>query len=52
VTITDEAGDTITGANSIIARLPNEYKKYNNDLDIYFESDSKFAKVGAKTKIS
>jgi hypothetical protein len=45
ITITDEAGDTITGSNSIIARLPVEYKKYNSDLDIYFESDSKFAKV-------
>ena len=29
VTVTDSAGDIISGSNSIIARLPEMYKRWN-----------------------
>lgn len=52
VSVIDSAQDNITWSNSIIARLPEEYKKYNSSLDIYFETDSKFAKVWDNIKIT
>ncbi|MDD3144972.1 MAG: MG2 domain-containing protein [Candidatus Gracilibacteria bacterium] len=51
VTVTDEAGDTISGSNSVIAKLPNEYKKYNNESSLKFTSSDKFLKVGGKIDI-
>lgn len=48
VTVTDEAWDTITGSNSVIAKLPSEYKRWNRDLDIYFDTENKFVAVGDK----
>lgn len=52
VTVTDTAWDTITGSNSIIARLPSEYKKWNNNLDIYFTADERFVPVWGKVNIT
>lgn len=51
VTVTDEAWDTITGSNSIITKLPSEFKKYNSDLDINFKTDTKFVKVWERIEI-
>ncbi|MDD3794035.1 MAG: alpha-2-macroglobulin family protein [Candidatus Gracilibacteria bacterium] len=51
VSVTDSAGDTISGSNSIIAKLPEEYKKYNNSLSLNFESKDRFLKVGERFNI-
>lgn len=52
VTVTDSIWDTISGSNSIIARLPDEYKKYNNDLSVFFESEEKFIKAWSSVTIN
>ncbi|MDD2907509.1 MAG: alpha-2-macroglobulin family protein [Candidatus Gracilibacteria bacterium] len=52
VSVTDEAGDTITGSNSVIAKLPNDYKKYNNESSLEFTSSDKFLKVGGYIDIT
>ncbi len=46
ITVTDNAWDTISWSNSIIAKLPKEYKKYNRDLGLEFSSENKFIKSG------
>lgn len=46
VTVTDKIWDKISWSNSIIARLPDEYKRYNNDSNLFFESSEKFIKLG------
>jgi len=51
VTVTDETGDTITWSNSVIAKLPDEYKKYNNQLSLKFSTDEKFVKTWNKVDI-
>lgn len=51
VSVTDSAWDTISGSNSIIAKLPEEYKKYNNSLSLNFESKDRFLKVGDRFNI-
>jgi len=51
VTVTDETWDTITGSNSIIAKLPEEFKKYNNQLSLKFNSSEKFVKTWNKVDI-
>lgn len=45
ITVTDDAGDTITWSNTILTKLPDEYKKYNSSNWIIFNVDSKFSKV-------
>ncbi len=52
VTVTDAAGDTISGANALIARLPNKYKRWNPDVGIFFETDKRFYKAGETFQIS
>lgn len=51
VTVTDETGDTITWSNSVIAKLPEEFKKYNNQLSLKFNSSEKFVKTWNKVDI-
>ncbi len=51
VTVTDETWDTITWSNSIIAKLPDEFKKYNNKLSLKFVSNEKFVKTWNKVEI-
>ena len=51
VTVTDETGDTITWSNSVIAKLPEEFKKYNNQLSLKFSSSEKFVKTWNKVDI-
>lgn len=45
VTVKDSSWDVISWTNSIIAKLPEEYKWYNNDLSINFKSENKFVKA-------
>ncbi len=52
VTVTDSVWDTISWSNSIIAKLPAEYKKYNNDLSVAFNSDQKFIKAWNSLEIN
>lgn len=52
VTVTDSAGDTISGANAIIARLPEEYKRWNPESGVYFETEKRFYKQGESFEIS
>ncbi|MDD2871769.1 MAG: alpha-2-macroglobulin family protein, partial [Candidatus Gracilibacteria bacterium] len=52
VTVIDSVGDTISGSNSIIAKLPNDYKSYNRDLSIEFSAANKFIKSGDKIEIN
>ncbi len=49
--VTDAAGDTIAGSNSVIARLPNAYKKWNPQSRIQFSSEKKFYKQGEKVEL-
>ncbi|MFK7780706.1 MAG: MG2 domain-containing protein, partial [Candidatus Gracilibacteria bacterium] len=51
VTVTDKVGDTISGTNSVIAKLPDNYKRYNNELSVAFKSEQKFIKAGKKITI-
>jgi len=44
VTVTDAAGDKISGANSLVARLPAEYKRWNPESGIQFSTESRFYK--------
>ena len=52
VTIKDSIGDEISGANSVIVKLPDEYKKYNPNFSLKFTSDKKFYKTGEEIKIT
>ena len=45
VTVTDTTWDTISWTNSIIAKLPTDYKRYNKDLSIEFKPEKKFIKT-------
>ncbi|PID86289.1 hypothetical protein CSB08_01355 [Candidatus Gracilibacteria bacterium] len=42
VTVIDSAGDSITGSNSIIAKMPEKFKKWYGKADLFFETDKKF----------
>ena len=42
VTVKDSVWDIISGTNSVLAKLPSEYKTYNRDLSIEFNSNNKF----------
>ncbi|MDP2090984.1 MAG: alpha-2-macroglobulin family protein [Candidatus Gracilibacteria bacterium] len=46
VTVTDSVGDTISGANSIIAKLPSDYKMYDNTSSVEFSAENKFILAG------
>lgn len=52
VTVKDAAGDTISSSNSIIARLPDEYKKWDPDSWINFTSSKRFYKSWDKIEIN
>jgi len=52
VTVTDSVWDTISWSNSIIAKLPKEYKSYNRELSIKFSSVEKFVKSGEKIELN
>jgi len=52
VTVTDDNWDKITWSNSIIARLPDSYKRWNSNAWISFETKNKFYKKWGKFKIS
>lgn len=52
VTVTDNAGDTISSSNSLIAKLPSEYKSWNPNSDIDFSAPNKFYKQGEKITIT
>ncbi len=51
VTVTDKAWDVISWSNSIIAKLPNEYKRRNPDSGIYFTTENRFYKAGSEIVI-
>lgn len=50
-TITDNAWDTISWANSIIVKLPNEYKSWNKSSTIALETSKRFYKQGEEIKL-
>lgn len=51
VTVEDIAWDIISSSNSIIARLPDEYKKWDPDSGINFLSQKRFYKMWEKIQI-
>jgi len=48
ITVTDSIWDQISGSNSVIARLPSQYKSWDPNSGIYFKSDSRFYKSGTQ----
>jgi len=52
VTVKDDAWDSITGSNSVIVKLPSEYKLYNNNLNINFKSADRFVAAWDNTTIT
>jgi len=51
ITVTDNAGDTISGSNSIIAKLPEQYKWWNPDSGLEFVTQKRFYQAGETFKI-
>lgn len=51
VTVTDDAGDQISGSNAIVARLPDTYKSWNPESGIYFESQKRFFRAWERFEI-
>ncbi len=51
VTVTDSVWDTISGANSIIAKLPSDYKLYDNTSTVEFSAENKFIQAWANLDI-
>ncbi len=48
VSVTDKAGDSISGSNAIIARLPKEFKKWDSRSGISFKTEKRFYKQWEK----
>lgn len=42
VTITDIAWDTISSSNSLVVKLPDEYKRWNNNFSLNLTTNKKF----------
>ncbi len=51
ISTTDEAWDTISWSNSIIAKLPTEYKTWNPQSGIYFKWQKRFYKKWEKVTL-
>jgi len=52
VTVTDKIWDTISWTNSVVAKLPAEYKRYNRDLSVVFNPKDKFVKAWDKLTVN
>ena len=52
VTVKDNIWDEISSSNSIIVKLPDEYKKYNPNFALKLESDKKFYKTWEQINIT
>lgn len=52
VTVKDSAWDVISSSNSIIAKLPSNYKKWDSTSGIKFSSDKRFYKSGEKIVVN
>lgn len=48
----DAAGDIVSSTNSIIARLPEEYKLWNPNSSIEFKSEKRFYPAGTKVRLT
>jgi uncharacterized protein YfaS (alpha-2-macroglobulin family) len=48
VTTEDKVGDSISGTNSIVAKLPGSYKSWNPDSGINFTTEKRYYKQGEK----
>ena len=51
VTVTDKAWDIISSSNSIVAKLPSEYKRWDPNSWIKFETEKRFYKSWEKIEI-
>lgn len=52
VSVEDTNWDIISGTNSILALLPEKYKKYNWDSRLIFSSDTKFIEAGQSIQLT
>ncbi|USN58657.1 MAG: hypothetical protein H6767_00625 [Candidatus Peribacteria bacterium] len=52
VTVKDAAGDTISSSNSLIARLPSEYKRWNPDGNLEIHTEKRFYKTGEQVELN
>lgn len=51
VTVKDDNGDVISWTSSVVARLPEKFKKYNWNSQLFFQSDEKIVKAWEKLNI-
>ena len=52
VTVTDKAWETITGSNSIVAKLPAHLKRWNHNASLKFEAGNNYYKKWEKVSIT